>query len=294
MALSHHRTLQAAMDWSHALLEPAQQAVFASLSVFRGGWTLDAATTVVNPRRTLTREPVAETLIRLYEKSLITLEASESGTRYGMLETMREYALDRLSRTSWAAEARERHARWCLDLAEASDSALRSGEQLAWLARLDAEHANLRAALDWAIDEAGDAELAARMVGALRVYWQRRAHYREGNDYAARALALPGAARLPAPVRGRALLSAGITAFFQARYRDARVALDAARLAFETTVDRPGQALAAIGLAEIAMYHDEYAQAEALAHEALTHSTAAGDMWGMATAHATPGHKSAA
>ena len=288
--LSRHRTLQATMDWSYALLTPSQQAVFASLSVFRGGWTLESATAVVDPRRTLTREPIAALLTGLYEKSLITLETSETGARYAMLETMREYALDRLAQTSWAAEARARHARWCLDLAEASDPALRSSEQLTWLARLDAEHANLRAALDWAIDEAGDPELAARIVAALRVFWQRRAHYREGYDYAERALALPGAAGVPPRARGGALLSAGISAFFQARYREAKTALETAMAAFDAAGDRAGRARALIGLGEIAMYHDEYGLAEAYAAEALTHYSAAGDAWGIAFAHSARGY----
>jgi len=289
-AEGHHRTLRATMDWSYDLLEMPQQVVFASLAVFRGGWTLEAAESVINSRRALTRASAAELLTRLFEKSLISVESTESGVRYSMLETVREYALDRLGEAVWAPETRRRHAEWCLALAEAADEALKTREQLAWLTRLDAEHANMWAALNWAIDEARDAEIAARLIGAKRVFWQRRGHLREGAEITSRALALAGVGALASRTRGGLLLCAGMCAFFQARYRDARANIEAALDAFGKAGDLSGQANALIGLAQIAMYHDEYALAETYAQQALGHWTAVGDTWGIATAHSTRGY----
>lgn len=286
---SHHRTLGAAMAWSYDLLNPAQQVVLQRMAVFRGGWDLGAAQQVAGDRA-LTREPMSDVLTSLFEKSLIQIESTPAGPRYVMLETVREYALGALSRTTLAREGFERHAKWAIDLAEETEPRLRGHGQMDWFGRLDLEHANLRAALNWLIDEARDAAGAARLAAALRTYWQRRARYREGADFTARVLAMPGATRLPAALRGGTALCAGIVLYYQARYRESNGLLESARDAFASAGLPREQAAALFGLAQIAMYHDRYDDAVALADQAEALSAQAADPWGAANAQLTRGY----
>jgi predicted ATPase/class 3 adenylate cyclase len=161
------RTLRATIAWSHELLSPEEQRLFARLAVFRGGCTLEAAEEVA--------EADLDTLQSLVDKSLVR----HTEDRYWMLETIREYAAERLDDSGEGEELRRRHAEHYVALAEEAEPHL-FGSARAWLDRLEREHDNLRAALDWC-DASGEGQLALRLAGAVYVYWEMRGHLAEGR-----------------------------------------------------------------------------------------------------------------
>ena len=159
------QTLRATIAWSYDLLTPAEQELFQSLSVFAGGCTLEAAEEVADAS--------LDTLQSLVEKSLLRFTPSDTGGRYWMLETIREYASGRLRQIGESDKVRERLAAHLLGRAERAEPELQGIEASDWLDRLDAERENFRAALDWA-EEAGTAELELRLATALRDFWDAR------------------------------------------------------------------------------------------------------------------------
>jgi predicted ATPase/class 3 adenylate cyclase len=187
------QTLRATIEWSHELLDEEEQRLFARFAVFRGGCTLEAAEAVC--------EADLDTLQSLVDKSLVRIR---EGDRFWMLETIREYASERLEHSSEADELRHRHAEHFLALAEEAWPNLR-GSPKEWLDRLEREHDNLRAAVD-RFDTSGEGERALRLTGALSLFWTMRGHLAEGRRRlegalqaderrtAARAKALNGAA----------------------------------------------------------------------------------------------------
>lgn len=192
--LPHHQTLEALIDWSHAHLTPNEQKVFQRLSIFRGGWTLEAAESVCADDAIASWE-VLDLLSRLIDKSLVVF----GGTRYSMLETVREFAWSRRER-SGSSELEARFCSYFTDLAERAAHRLVGTEQEEWLARIDADLDNVRAATARALESA-DAKSAIRLGGFMVRYWQIRGRFREGKETLERALALPGA-EAPSPERG--------------------------------------------------------------------------------------------
>ena len=167
------RTLRATLEWSHELLSEPERLVFRRLSIFAGGWTLEAAEAVCAGEG-LEEEDVLELLSRLGDKSLVVAEVgSEDAVRYRMLEPVRQYAWKLLEDSGEAEQVRERHATYYLELAEEAEPELKGARQGEWLGRLEREHGKLRTALGWSI-EGGDADLGLRLAGALeRLWWTR-------------------------------------------------------------------------------------------------------------------------
>jgi predicted ATPase/DNA-binding SARP family transcriptional activator len=195
-----HRTLSAAIDWSYRALGDEARRIFERLSVFRGGFTVEEAEAVCGSPRTL------EAVERMCEVSLV--EAYDYGElrRFRMLETIREFAADRLDPAE-AADLHRRHAAVMLALAERARVYLFGPDQGAWLVRLDAEFENLRAALDWS-QRSGDTLAVARISASLHRYWISRARYREARRWLRRALEA-GEDRLPRRLRAWLLRLAG-------------------------------------------------------------------------------------
>jgi predicted ATPase/WD40 repeat protein/tetratricopeptide (TPR) repeat protein len=200
-----HQALQATMDWSYGLLGPAEQALLRRLAVFAGGWDLAAAEVVCagrlggsNPGAAREQgdevEPsaVLELLDALLDRSLVYVHRSAGVPRYGLLETVRQYGLQRLERAGETAAVRDRHLDWCVTLTERAAPALLGPEQVVWLGRLGREHDNLRAALKWALDH-GLKTLGLRVAGGLWMFWLRRSHQREGRHWLEALLALDAA-----------------------------------------------------------------------------------------------------
>jgi predicted ATPase/class 3 adenylate cyclase len=186
------RTLRATIEWSYELLPEAERALFAQLGVFVGGCRLDAAEALCDSLGI----DVLDGLQSLVEKSLLRQRADADGEpRFWMLETIREYALQLLAEAGTLADTRRRHADWFVALAEQVDVESRTGDQSASFEQLDADIANLRAALDWA-EETRDGELMLRLATALWGFWATRGHIAEGTTVLEEALTL--ARRRPA------------------------------------------------------------------------------------------------
>jgi len=178
-APERQRTLHATIAWSHDLLMPAEQDLFARLALFAGGCTLEAAEEICGAD--------LDGIASLVDKSLIR----RSGARYWMLETIREFAADRLEELEDVAELRDRHAAWYVALGERARPELQARRGREWHDRLDAEHANLRAALEHLL-ASQDTESVLRLTGAVWMFWATRGHWTEGRRFLAAALALNG------------------------------------------------------------------------------------------------------
>jgi predicted ATPase/DNA-binding SARP family transcriptional activator len=176
---ARHRTLREAIDSSYRLLSPELQRLFAGISVFRGGCTLEAVSEICEAGNVL------EQVARLREMSLIVVEESSGAMRYRQLETLREYASEQLTVEEKEALSR-RHALRFLSLAEEAFPHLAGLGQVEWLVRLEGEHENIRAALGWAI--LNDPDIALNLGGVLWRFWWMRGHLQEGRNWLERAL----------------------------------------------------------------------------------------------------------
>ena len=229
-APNRQQTLRFAMAWSHDLLTPEQRTLFRRLAVFVGGFTLEAAEHVANYGGDLEID-VGEEIAALVDQSLLQREEVVGGaSRYGMLETVREYALEHLVASGEMAAAQRAHIAFFLALAERAAPALTTEQQPVWLERLQAEHANLRLALARAEDE-GDVPSALRLSAALWRFWHRRGHWKEGHRWLHRLLARADAAGgVDLATRATALTGAAWLAHYQndfaAARRSAHQALD--------------------------------------------------------------------
>ena len=205
---ARHHTLRETIEWSHALLDSSEQILFRQLGVFVGGWTLDAAEDIVQTGDS--DSPLWQLLGSLVNKSLVQTEgADEADRRYRMLETIREYAEDRLTASGEVDGPRQRHAAYYLALAERAEPELWGPEERTWLRRVKQEHENFLAALPWATDR-GDGETAMRLAGALAYFWWVLGYLREGRRWLEQALALGPDG--PSRFRARALVGAATLA----------------------------------------------------------------------------------
>src|SRR5258706_8011090 len=211
-ALSRHRTLRSTIDWSYDLLREAEKLFLQRLSVFAGGWTLAAAEGVCAVGG-IEHGDGLDLLTSLADKSLVGPEQEDAQTRYRLLETVRQYARDRLEDTGGCAAVRGRHRDYYLALAEEAHPKLRGAEQPQWLRRLEEEHENLRAGLEWSRVEAGW-KGGLRLCGTLQRFWWMRGHFTEGRQWCTRALCKAGAEERTQE-RAKALNTAGLLSFRQ-------------------------------------------------------------------------------
>jgi predicted ATPase len=274
------RTMRSAIGWSYALLDPAEQQVFSHLAVFVGGCTVEAAAAVLGPDGATVDLPAR--LHSLREKSLLRVETPPSGSdppRYLMLSTIRAYAEEQLAATGQEAAARRRHADFFAALAEQAEPELHGPAQVRWMATLECEHGNLRAALRWAL-AAGETDLLFRLVGACWRFWFYHSYLSEGRRWTAAALArLPG----PSPVlQAHVILGAGTLAYAQNDYPQAIAYLEQARDLYAAAGHREGQARAINTLGTTRIEQGDYAQARALFRESLALQHAIGDKRGAA------------
>jgi predicted ATPase len=196
-APARHRTLRATIDWSYELLDPAEQRLFVRLAAFSGGCTIGAAARICTEDG-----EVVDGLASLTDNGLLRPEGTDEEPRFSMLETIREYALERLEVSGDAAAVRSCHAHYFLALAEEVEPHLIGpGSHVEWLNRLEAEHANLRAAMDW-FERSGAGESVLRLSAALWQFWGQNGHLREGRTRLERALA---ADERPTAARAKAL-----------------------------------------------------------------------------------------
>ncbi|MBK6769665.1 MAG: tetratricopeptide repeat protein [Ardenticatenales bacterium] len=237
---ARQQTLAATLDWSHALLTGAQQALFRRLAVFRGGWTLELADTVCatgvdpgvdngvdNGAGTAAPIDVLDALAALADHSLIQPVPAGDVARFTMFHVVTEYAAEHLAAAGEADATEARHAAAMAALAEEGRRNIIGGQQLAWLERLSAEHANLRAALDRLLQRGDDAAALALSADLWR-YWYLRGHLQEGRAYLSRTLTAPGAGAA-GDARARASNGLGVLSWLQGDFAAARTALGEAR-----------------------------------------------------------------
>ena len=270
------RTLRGAITWSHELLDPAERELFARLSVFTGGWTLESAEAVCDPDGL--GLDILDGLSSLVDQSLIRRsEPDEGDPRFSMLETIREFGQEQLEVGGERDLQRRRHAEHFLDLAVEAEPHLVAEDQGEWLDICDQEHANIRAALRWAI-EAGEADRAQEPAGALWRFWQQRGHQEEGRRWLDETLAMPGRT---SPARAKAMIGAGGLAWWQQDREAARTSYEGA-LAIERELGDPARTAEALyNLSFVVAGEDIDAAAEML-EEGLDLFRRAGDEAGVA------------
>jgi predicted ATPase/class 3 adenylate cyclase len=286
VALPRHRTLRAAMDWSYGLLEEPERVLLRRLAVFAGGWTLETAETACGGDG-IPEAEVLDTLAGLVDKSLVILDRSGEGGRYRMLETVRQYATEQLAESGEADRMRQRHAIFFLALAEEAEPKLFGPEQYAWFARLEAEHSNLRTALEW-LAAHGEASQGLRLAGALWRFWEVRGHLAEGRAWLAEMLRLarPGA---DAEARAKALLGAGGCAYYLRDHPAAAAQWEESRSLYRALGNRQGTARVLIYQGWLANDLGHFAEARRLYEEGLAIFREIGDRQGTAWALARLG-----
>ena len=261
------RTIRATIQWSYDLLNPGEQQVFDRLSVFVGGWTLDAAEALLGH---VAQPPaVLDGLESLAAKNLITSIEQQSGEmRFRMLETIREFGLERLAASGNLPTVRDHHAGWVVQLVEQAAPHIEGAGQVHWLARLEHDSDNIRAGLSW-LRERRHAEPALRLFRSLRLHWFIRGRIREGLEQIIAVANLPESANYPA-LRADALTAASFLARELGEYQ---VAYDSSRasLAISHEIrDRQRAADALVNLGFIALQRGQIDDARSLAQRSLT------------------------
>lgn len=279
-ALPRHQTLRAVIDWSHDLLSAEEQTVFRRLAVFAGGFTLDAAEKVCAGDSGPKYETI-ESLGALADKSLVSVDEGADVTRYRMLETVRQYAADRLDEAGDAGRWRDAHLEHFVALAEEADSHLVGARQDAWLDRLEMEHDNLRAALDWSNQRPARGGAGLRLAAALCQFWQVRGYQREGRERLAAQLRRP-ANEQDLRARAKALAGAGLLAWQQNDYQAARSSFQESLEHHGSIGNRLGVATSLSHLGLIARDQGDYQAARALQEESLAIRRQEGSQWAVA------------
>jgi predicted ATPase len=287
-----HRTLRAAVEWSYRLLSPELQRFFARLSVFHGGWSVEAAEAVCE-------EPLAlDYLEQLRECSLVLAEGADgtaSGTiRFRMLETLREFAAQQLIGRGEEGGVRQRHLEFFLSLAEEAAPEMTGPEQAHWLDVLEAEHDNLRQGLTWCLEQAQEqtgkeeavaaaesCEKGLRLGAALHLFWVRRGHLSEGRERLSSLLRLP-LAQERTQARALALHGAGSLAQLQGDNTVARLLLEEGLALSKELGHKSGIARCLCSLGQFARSPRDYVAARSLYEESLTLYRELGDKPGIA------------
>jgi predicted ATPase/DNA-binding CsgD family transcriptional regulator/predicted metal-dependent hydrolase len=274
-APARQRTLRETLAWSYDLLTPDEQALFRRLAVFNGGFTLDAAAAV---NRGTEFEPV-DGVASLLAQSLVQREEARDGeSRFTLLETIREYGLERLAASGEAEITRRAHAMHFLTLAEQAESGLTGPDQVTWLDRLEREHDNLRAALAWSAESVDGEEFGLRLAAALWQFWEIRGHITEGRRRL--AAALERSETVSPALRAKAFNAGGNLARDQADYAQAVAYHQQSLALWRELGDQRGMARSLNNLGLVARETGDFAQALQLAAEALALFEEVGDRHG--------------
>jgi non-specific serine/threonine protein kinase len=273
-----HRTMRATLEWSHELLSEPERVLFRRLSVFAGGWTLEAAEAVCTGGA-IEEGDILDLMAGLVDKSLVVPETfGEGRVRYRLLEPVRQYARERLEESGEADAIGHHHAALFLAQAETAEPDLRGGRQEEWLQRLEAEHANFRTALLWVLEREG-VELSLRFGAILGEFWYMRGHLSEGRRWLETALAKGDA---PSVARVRALAKASWIATEQADLERATALGEEGLKLARKLGDEEGTATAFLNLGMAVMSRGELERSKALLEEGLPLFRGLGDLWGLA------------
>ena len=278
-ALPRQQTLRSLIDWSYELLNDAEKVLLCRLSVFSGGWVLKAAEQVCSDQGIEDSE-ILDLLTSLADKSLIGVDEQHGVTRFRLLETVRQYARDRLMESGEIGRWRDRHLAYFLALAEEAEPHLRDADQQAWLDGLDTEHDNLRSALAWSSAAGGDTASGLRLASALWWFWNVRGHLTEGRSWLSGLLAAEPSSQFPA-IRADALLGASVLAAQQDDYRVARALCEESLAICRGLGDQRGIARSLNNLGNLAHDEGDYSSARARYEECLAMLREQGDQRGI-------------
>lgn len=266
-ALPRHRTLRAAMDWSYDLLTEPQRTLLARLSVFAGGWTLEAAEAVCAGDG-IDAPEIVNLLTSLVDKSLVLADIENGAARYSMLETVRQYGEECLDDTGTAVSVCRRHRDCYLTLAEQGSAGLDGPGQKTWLDRMDREYGNLRGALEWSRRTVTEVAPGLRLAVHLQRFWEMRAYYAEARGWL-ESLIAAGSTANP-PLRARALNTAGVLAYRQGDYERTAALCSSALSLAEQHGDGYAAAQALHFLAHVRQSRGEYDQATDMMERSVT------------------------
>jgi predicted ATPase/DNA-binding CsgD family transcriptional regulator len=283
---ARHRTLLAALEWSYGLLSDKERLVLRRLAAFSGGWSLEAAEEVC-PGGGVEPGEVLDLLGRLVTQSLVVCELTGPATRFGFLETVREFAREKLAASGEDQAVRAAHAAWCTALAETAEGAMTGADQARWLERLEIERANLQGALEWSLgstaedtaEPGGRSELALRLAGAMTLFWLGRRRMSEGRAWLERCAA--GAPGAPPRLRVKALWGAGATAAMLGDFDRARTAGEECLALARRSEDLGGAARALNLLGFVSSFRD-LPKARPLLEESVVAASLALDRWCLA------------
>jgi predicted ATPase/class 3 adenylate cyclase/Tfp pilus assembly protein PilF len=265
-ALPRQQTLRALIDWSHDLLTESERVLLRRLSVFAGGWTLQAAEEVCSGTSIEAWE-VLDLLARLIDKSLVVAELQEGRERYRFMEMIRQYGQERLAESKETDEIAHKHAQHFMQMAKESYGELWGSKQGYWLARLETEHDNLRAALEWMARDVGREEMLLEIAGSLWRFWEIHGYISEGRAWLENALARNPDA--PPYLRANGLRGAGRLARQQGDYAQAKTMHEQSLALFRAMGLKLGIARELDALGEIAQSQGNYARAIELHTESL-------------------------
>jgi tetratricopeptide (TPR) repeat protein len=290
---ARQQTLRGAIEWGYDLLDPAEKTLFAQLAVFVGGFTLEAIEVIIGNWVLESKEPqypILDSVASLVDNSLLRQEEGLDGEpRFRMLETIRDYALERLVESGTADALKRRHAAYYLALAETARPHLKGWQQMGWLDRLEAEHDNLRAVfttlLAW-----GEIETALRLGAALWPFWLLRGYLSEGIKWLEMVLThWPSGTKdlphYPLPTSpAQVLHGAGVLHCERGQCAEAEFLLRQSLALFQTAGDSPGAAYSRNDLGFALLSQGNYAEAISLCQESLASFRPLGDTWGTAAA----------
>jgi non-specific serine/threonine protein kinase len=279
-ALPRQQTLRALIDWSYDLLSATEKELFCRLAVFAGDWSLDAAE-VVCEGGFVDRADVMDLVTSLVDKSLLTPEERHGLARYRLLETVREYAGERLREKGELDGWRARHLEHFVALVDEAEPHLQGADADAWLDRLDAEIDNIRSALAWAAATPAHVARGLDLAGAFSRFWYRRGLWAEGRAMLSDVLAKTASAA-PNDSRARALSGAGVMAAQQGDYAAARPLYEEGLAIRRQLGDRLGVASSLGYLANLAAEQGDFPRAQALHEESLAIRRELGDRFGIA------------
>jgi predicted ATPase/DNA-binding XRE family transcriptional regulator len=276
-----HQALRSTLDWSYRLLAPSEQRLLQRLAVFVGGWTLVAAETICSEPEG-TGPEILDAMQTLIDQSLIReIEGAPGTRRFGMLETIREYASEQLAESGEAALMRSRHAAWALHLAESMDRVFSPHWRADYIDTLTCENDNLRAALTWYRTQPTESESELRLIGALWWFWAWRAHQVEAQRWLAPALSHPW---LPTLGHARALLCAGDLLGSQGERLNSvggAEMLDASLRFSRALGDVHGVAIALLQRGRLAWFQGDFEESYDYLAESLERCRSCANQWGI-------------
>jgi predicted ATPase/transcriptional regulator with XRE-family HTH domain len=275
-ALPRQQTLRATIDWSYNLLSEAERVILRRLSVFAGGWALDAAEEVGGDHF-----DVLDALVQLVNKSLVIVERKQGkATRYYLLETVRQYAHEKLIQADEANPIRDRHLAYCLKLAEQAERELTGPSQVAWMNRLEVELDNLRAALEWSLES--NVEAGLRLASALVGFWEAYGYISDGDASLSQLLKQQPEVSRRTLAHAKAICAQCLLASYRGDFARAHVLGEEALALHRELGDRRGEAFSLFNLSWALCLQDDYAKGQPLALESLALYRELGDKLGIA------------